>query len=161
MQFRKQPPSVVSLPWASSYACNATRSPGRVRRAPLFTCHANKYNYSDLQPNGSGTEAAPKASTLLAGENWSIMGDKDVIILKLSVGESPPKEKFKVETAPDQAGLVIRYTDDDNPASSTNVPLTMPRGYDGKKVQAKWFQGWLLVIIAKPKHDPNPIPVRE
>ena len=57
---------------------------------------------------GSGTEAAPKASTLLAGENWSIMGDKDVIILKLSVGESPPKEKFKVETAPDQAGLVIR-----------------------------------------------------
>jgi len=37
----------------------------------------------------------------------------------------------------------------------------MPRGYDGKKVQAKWFQGWLLVIIAKPKHDPNPIPVRE
>jgi hypothetical protein len=37
----------------------------------------------------------------------------------------------------------------------------MPRGYDGKKVQAKWFQDWLLVIIAKPKHDPDPIPVRE
>jgi hypothetical protein len=64
--------------------------------------------YFEGKGTGSGAEAAPKASTLLAGENWSIMGDKDVIILKLSVGESPPKEKFKVETAPDQAGLVIR-----------------------------------------------------
>jgi hypothetical protein len=67
------------------------------------------YSFEGGKGTGSGAEAAPKASTLLAGENWSIMGDKDVIILKLSVGESPPnKEKFKVETAPDQAGLVIR-----------------------------------------------------
>jgi hypothetical protein len=66
------------------------------------------YSFEGGKGTGSGAEAAPKASTLLAGENWSITGDKDVIILKLSVGESPPKEKFKVETAPDQAGLAIR-----------------------------------------------------
>ena len=82
------------------------------------------------------------------------MGDEDLVILKLRVGESA-KGKVEVVTTTDQTHLVIKYTgdiNDETQASKLNVPLALPPGYDGSKVQARWFDGWLVILIAKPKH---------
>ena len=89
-----------------------------------------------------------------AGEDWNVMGDEDLVILKLRVGEVA-KDKVEVGTTTDQTHLVIKYTgdiNDETQASKLNVPLALPPGYDGSKVQARWFDGWLVILIAKPKH---------
>ena len=96
-----------------------------------------------------------------AGEDWNVMGDEDLVILKLRVGESA-KGKVEVVTTTDQTHLVIKYTGDTNDnteASKLNVPLALPPGYDGSKVQPRWFDGWLVILIAKPKHGPKKIDI--
>jgi hypothetical protein len=89
------------------------------------------------------------------------MEDKDkLIILKLRVEELTTKDQLKVETTDDLELLVIKYAgnvNDGSPASSLDLRLLVPPGYDGKKVKAKLFKGWLVVAMAKPKHDPNQI----
>lgn len=97
------------------------------------------------------------------GEDWNMMGDNDLIILKFRVGTSMGKDQVKVETTPDQTHLVIKYTgdtkDDNVLARDLNVQLAMPPGYDGNKVTAKKSDEWLVITIVKPKHDPSKIAV--
>jgi hypothetical protein len=71
------------------------------------------------------------------------------------VGESTSYEKLEVTTTEDQARLLIKYRgggggdlkDDDNPASSLDVQLTMPPGYDGRKAKGMMSpNGWLRLF---------------
>lgn len=105
---------------------------------------------------------ALETETLVEGDDWSIMQDKDqLIILRLKVGTSTSTDQLKVERTDDLEYLVIRYTgdiSDESPASELDLRLKVPHGYNGKKVKAKLFKGWLMVALAKPKrHDPNQI----
>ncbi|XP_066335913.1 uncharacterized protein [Miscanthus floridulus] len=121
LQLRKQPPpppaAVVAVPWASGKESRSRR------RAPVFVCHAAKYDYKDIQPSALKTPA-------LARDDCTIMEDKDrLIILKLKVGESTSKDQLKVETTDDLELLVIKYTgdvNDDSPASSLDLRLLVP-----------------------------------
>jgi hypothetical protein len=81
------------------------------------------------------------------------------------VGESTSYEKLEVTTTEDQARLLIKYRGGggdlkdaaaaaDNPASSLDVQLTMPPGYDGRKAKGMMSSnGWLIIAIPKPKHE--------
>ncbi|KXG27601.1 uncharacterized protein LOC110435735 [Sorghum bicolor] len=160
---RRQPPpaaassSVEALRWASSSCKLQVES--RSRRAAVFACHAlNKYSYH-IDP----TALVYRPTTTLAGTNWRISEDKDkdLIILELEVGELT-QDKLEVSTT-DHVLLVVKYTGDINDewrASSLDVRLLMPPGYDDKNVGAMMVsKGWLKITIPKPKHQPNKIPI--
>nr|CAB3452397.1 unnamed protein product [Digitaria exilis] len=92
--------------------------------------------------------------------NWKILEEKDLIILGLEVGDLG-KEKLNVSTT-DHVLLVAKYTGDINEeprASSLDVRLLMPPGYDEKNVHATLSKGWLNITIPKPKHEPNTIEI--
>jgi hypothetical protein len=103
-----------------------------------------------------------RPTTTSAGTNWRISEDKDkdLIILELEVGELT-QDKLEVATR-DHVLLVVRYMGDINDewrASSLDVRLLMPPGYDEKKVEAMMLsKGWLKITIPKPKHEPYNIP---
>jgi HSP20 family molecular chaperone IbpA len=97
------------------------------------------------------------------GTNWKIWEDKDkdLIILELEVGELA-QDKLEVSTT-DHVLLVVKYKGDINDewrASSLDVRLLMPPGYDDKNVGAMMVpKGWLTITIPKPKHEPNKITI--
>ncbi|XP_066341121.1 uncharacterized protein [Miscanthus floridulus] len=158
LQLRSRQPaaasSVEALRWASS-SCKESRS----RRAALFACHAlNKYSYH-IEP----AALVYRPTTTSAGTNWRIWEDKDkdLIILELEVGELA-QDKLEVSTT-DHVLLVVKYKVDINDewrASSLDVRLLMPPGYDEKNVGAMMLsKGWLQITIPKPKHEPNKIQI--
>ncbi|CAD6258734.1 unnamed protein product [Miscanthus lutarioriparius] len=164
LQLRSRQPaaasSVAALRWAS---CKDKESPSR---AAVFACHAQKYTYNIER------DVLLHIPTL-SGDNWSVMEDRDHFILKFRVGESTSNEKLEVTTTEDLARLVIKYrvgggggdhkdasADDDNPASSLNVQLTMPPGYDGRNAKGMMSSnGWLIIAIPKPKHEARKIDI--
>jgi HSP20 family molecular chaperone IbpA len=88
------------------------------------------------------------------------------IVLSLNVGESTTDKDLEVATTEDQTLLVIRYNKKEedksssSPASSLDVRLLMPPGYDSNKMQAiLWNTGWLEISIPKPTHEPITIPI--
>jgi HSP20 family molecular chaperone IbpA len=99
------------------------------------------------------------------GSDWSLGEDKNRIILSLNVGESTTEEDLEVATTEDQTLLVIRYKKKEedkssSPASSLDVRLLMPPGYDSNKMQGiMWNTGWLEISIPKPKHERKTIPI--
>ncbi|CAD6258728.1 unnamed protein product [Miscanthus lutarioriparius] len=151
LQLRSRQPaaaSVAALRWASR---KESRS-----RAALFACHAQKYN---IEPSAL---VHPRA---FDGSDWSLGEEKNRIILSLNVGESTTEKDLEVATTEDQTLLVIRYNKEDkssssSPASSLDVRLLMPPGYDSNKMQAiMWNTGWLEISIPKPKHERKTIPI--
>ncbi|KAG2564513.1 uncharacterized protein LOC120681970 [Panicum virgatum] len=151
LQLRKQPAassSVVVVPWA----------PCKVSRAPRLACYSKKNTY-DILPT-----ALVHPSVGDHG-NWKMAEDKDHITLDFNVGRETEVSELEVATTRDQALLVIRYKGDssdvNNPAASLDVRLLMPPGYDGNKVMKAEIlsDGWLKIIIAKPKQEPTTIKV--
>ena len=93
-----------------------------------------------------------------SGGDWTITEDTNFITLRLKVGAKTTKDELEVATTDDQVLLVIRYKKqqgdggkDDSPESSLPIHLLVPPGCDHKKVNARLFEGWLEIIVAKPK----------
>ncbi|XP_066338322.1 uncharacterized protein [Miscanthus floridulus] len=144
LQLRKEPA-------ASSSPVVAARRPGWLlssRAIAMRKISTAAYKY-DMQPSESGGD-------------WTITEDTNFITLRLKVGAKTTKDELEVAVTDDQVLLVIRYKQkqqgdgggkekDDSPKSSLPVQLLMPPGCDHKKVNARLFEGWLEIIVAKPK----------
>ncbi|RCV19206.1 hypothetical protein SETIT_3G365600v2 [Setaria italica] len=150
LQLRKQRAAAVAspgaaLPWA----------PWKLPRALRLACHAQPHTY-DIPPSALVT---PKVGQ---HGHWKINDDDDRITLEFNVGDKTEEGNLEVATTKDQALLVIRYTgdrSDDSPATSLDARLLMPPGCN-KVMKAEILpNGWLEVIIAKPKQEPVNIKV--
>ncbi|TKW29234.1 hypothetical protein SEVIR_3G382800v4 [Setaria viridis] len=151
LQLRKQRAAAVAspgaaLPWA----------PWKLPRALRLACHAQPPY--DIPPSALVTHKTGNHRT------WKINDDDDRITLEFDVGYKTEEGKLEVATTKDQALLIIRYTGDrgdDSPATSLDARLLMPPGYDGNKVMKAEIlpNGWLEVVIAKPKQEPVNIKV--
>lgn len=89
--------------------------------------------------------------------DWRLKEEADQITLKFMVGTETSTEELEVATTDDQTLLLIRYIKKEgksssSPASSLDVRLLMPPGYDSNKMQVmKLYNGWLEISIPKPK----------
>lgn len=98
--------------------------------------------------------------------DWRLTNEKDQIILKFLVGNTTNEKNLEVATTDDQTLLVIRYKKEEDESSSQasspdlDVRLLMPPDYDSNKIRAtKEPDGWLQIVIPKPKHERKMIPV--
>ncbi|CAL4891411.1 unnamed protein product [Urochloa decumbens] len=149
LQLRTKQPAAsslaIALPRAATY---------KVGRAPRLVCHALAY---DIPPN------ALLVHPSVGDDNtWKIDAKhKDHITLEFKVGDKTNENNLEVTTTKDQAlnfWLVIKYKGDGSDgslATSLDARLLMPPGYDGKKgMKAEILpDGWLHVVIAKPKQE--------
>ncbi|CAL4898370.1 unnamed protein product [Urochloa decumbens] len=148
-------------PAASSAAVALPRAAPRhkVSRALRLVCQAQPY---DIPPTAL---VHPKVGHY---GDWKINEDKDRITLAFMVGDKTKVDNLEVTATRDQVLnlwlLVIRYNSngsDGSLATSLDANLVMPPGYDDKNVMTAEIlpDGWLDIIIAKPKQEPKNIKV--
>jgi HSP20 family molecular chaperone IbpA len=124
-------------------------------------CKSTIYIHSKVTRDFEIWKALVHPRTPESGGDWTITEDTNFITLRLKVGAKTTKDEMEVTTTDDQVLLVIRYKkqqgdgggkekDDNSPKSSLPVQLLMPPGCDHKKVNARLFEGWLEIIVAKP-----------
>ncbi|CAN6334598.1 unnamed protein product [Urochloa humidicola] len=152
----KQPP-------ASSPAVALPRAVPRykVSRALRLVCHAAQPLEYDILPS------ALVHPSIGDHRSWKIYDDMDHITLMFNVGKGTEEKNLEVKTIEDPAlvlWLHIRYKGDgkDNSlATKLDTRLQMPPGYGDKNVMTTELlpDGFLLIIITKPKKDDFTKPV--